>query len=66
MGAMTGSKPDIKKHKCSCGKPGKQRIIGGVEAIPNEFPWTVRIFGGCVCGGNALCQGKMYLTYWKH
>merc|ERR1712142_471107 len=42
---------------CSCGKApktGANRVIGGTEARPHEFPWMVRIVGGCAmdsCGG---------------
>jgi len=47
--------------KCTCGVSkrkteagGITRISGGNEADPHEFPWMVRITGGCagkVCGG---------------
>ena len=26
------------------------KIIGGDEAVPNAFPWIVRIIGGCAKG----------------
>ena len=35
---------------CNCGLPKKEsnfEISGGREAIPHEFPWIVRIRGGC-------------------
>jgi len=38
---------------CSCGKApktGANRVIGGTEARPHEFPWMVRIVGGCAMG----------------
>ena len=39
---------------CSCGKAPRQdkrnRISGGGEAAPNQFPWLVRIVGGCPRG----------------
>merc|ERR1719347_952281 len=46
--------------KCTCGVSkmkteagGITRISGGSKASPHEFPWMVRITGGCtgVCGG---------------
>ena len=41
---------------CTCGKIIKRkkfRISGGEETKPNEFPWIVRIVGGCA-GMNCL------------
>ena len=41
---------------CSCGKAPMTAanrvigVIGGLEAIPHEFPWLVRIVGGCARG----------------
>ena len=43
--------------ECDCGKSPNQNsneIAGGKEARPNEFPWMVRIIGGCAQGDNKL------------
>jgi len=42
--------------KCKCGVPGKSinRIIGGAEVNPHQYPWLVRIEGG---GGR--CTGTL-------
>ena len=34
----------------------KKRIIGGLPTHPHEFPWIVRIIGGCAAGK------KIYMT----
>merc|ERR1712234_10803 len=41
---------------CKCGVPGKSinRIIGGTEVNPHQYPWLVRIEGG---GGS--CTGTL-------
>ena len=59
-GPDTGSQLEINREECSCGKQFKQfkneisgeqsEISGGKEAQSNEFPWAVRIFGGCAKG----------------
>ena len=37
-----------KKDDCMCGKqPPQPEIAGGMEAVPHEFPWLVRIVGRC-------------------
>ena len=38
-----------KKDNCTCGKQPhfKEEIVGGMEAVPHEFPWLVRIVGRC-------------------
>jgi len=45
---------------CSCGRSGRpsrtDEISGGEEARPHEFPWIVRLFGGCPKG---LCAGSL-------
>merc|ERR1712055_1095797 len=60
---------------CSCGKPprqirGKQnRISGGSEAQANQFPWLVRIVGGCpqgVCGGTLISDNKRLAVLGQH
>ena len=41
---------DLFRHwKCPCGQPWRytDEISGGREATPHEFPWVVRIVGGC-------------------
>jgi len=42
--------------ECKCGVPGKSinRIIGGAEVTPHQYPWLVRIQGG-----NGLCTGTL-------
>ena len=45
--------PVEKKDGCgACGynNPISGEISGGTEAVSNEFPWTVRITGGCAGG----------------
>ncbi|CAF3648410.1 unnamed protein product [Rotaria socialis] len=42
-----------------CGKqkfqPSKQRIVGGVHAVPNSWPWQVRLHAdGGLCGGTLI------------
>jgi len=42
-----------------CGKqkyqPSKQRIVGGVQAYPNSWPWQVRLYAdGGLCGGSLI------------
>ena len=42
----------------SCGIPNTQsdKIVGGVEATPHEFPWQVGLFfDGYFCGGTIIC-----------
>jgi len=57
---------------CSCGKPPRQRrgkqnrISGGSEAQANQFPWLVRIVGGCpqgVCGGTLISPRLVASAY---
>merc|ERR1712142_293859 len=60
---------------CECGKPSIHRpapetdpldpeISGGFYTMPREYPWTVRLVGGCVRGlcGGALVSPKIVLT----
>lgn len=44
---------------CQCGSTSLQKVIGGVDATPNEFPWMVflkieGIMGKFACGGSLL------------
>ncbi|CAF1392686.1 unnamed protein product, partial [Didymodactylos carnosus] len=53
--------------RASCGKqsfqPFQQRIVGGIEAAPNSWPWIVSLQqnGGHVCGGT-LIDNRHVLT----
>ena len=43
----------------ACGIPNAQpdKIVGGVEATPHEFPWQVGLFfDGYFCGGTIICK----------
>ena len=47
--------PENKTEVCKCGEQvainklqKSFRIIGGSESAPHEYPWIVRIVGGCV------------------
>ena len=54
-----------KKADCACGfqdADGINRISGGEEARPKEFPWVVRIVGGCAEGEFFVMFSKS--TYW--
>jgi len=64
----TGHIFPVVNDDCTCGVSQKtefgNRISGGREAIPHEFPWMVRITGGCagtVCGG-ALVSPRVVLS----
>ena len=35
---------------CMCGQKTYNEIAGGMDAETNEFPWIVRIMGGCAGG----------------
>jgi len=42
---------------CSCGNRGPNRIVGGVAAGVNEFPWRVGLYSrgkGVFCGGTVI------------
>merc|ERR1711963_1179029 len=50
--------------KKACGIPNAQqdKIVGGVEATPHEFPWQVGLFfDGYFCGGSIISE-KYILT----
>merc|ERR1712122_260774 len=50
--------------KKACGIPNAQqdKIVGGVEATPHEFPWQVGLFfDGYFCGGTIISE-KYILT----
>ena len=43
----------------ACGIPNAnpEKIVGGVEATPHEFPWQVGLFfDGYFCGGTIICK----------
>merc|ERR1711890_138501 len=48
--------------RADCGIPGPmveehERIVGGVEATPHEFPWQVGLFfDGYFCGGSIISE----------
>merc|ERR1712223_1298917 len=48
--------------KAACGVPGPmaeehERIVGGVEATPHQFPWQVGLFfDGYFCGGSIISE----------
>ena len=48
--------------RADCGVPGfkledHERIVGGVEARPHQFPWQVGLFfDGYFCGGSIICK----------
>ena len=34
-----------------------EKIVGGVEATPHQFPWQVGLFfDGYFCGGSIICK----------
>ena len=40
-----------------------EKIVGGVEATPHQFPWQVGLFfDGYFCGGSIICE----LICWPH
>merc|ERR1719153_900462 len=49
---------DTSKDVCACGQPqcDTKEIIGGRVAKPHEYPWIVRLVGGCVGGS---CAGTL-------
>jgi len=67
------------QSECSCGMSDKTfinrdltldehelEIAGGRDAIPHEFPWIVRITGGCaggVCGGSLVSPRVVLSAY---
>ena len=44
------------EDRCGAMNDGSDYIIGGRKAVPNEFPWMVRISGGCAA---AYCAGSL-------
>jgi len=55
---------------CNCGQPRKakvqNRIIGGSETAKYEYPWLVRIYGGCVkmfCTGSLISDRHVITAY---
>ena len=42
--ALTAPSPDTRAATCKCGvQGGANRIVGGVEAKVNEFPWVASL-----------------------
>merc|ERR1719458_726781 len=57
---------DMRAATCKCGvKGGANRIVGGVEAKVNEFPWIASMslnFGGAV--SDHMCGGTLVSAEW--
>ena len=55
--------------RADCGVPGfkledHERIVGGVEARPHQFPWQVGLFfDGYFCGGSIICKPFFQIFY---
>merc|ERR1711942_77561 len=49
---------DTSQDVCACGQVrcNTNEISGGLEANPHQYPWIVRLVGGCVGG---LCGGTL-------
>jgi len=49
---------DTSQDVCACGQPrcDTNEISGGREAIPHQYPWIVRLVGGCAgpCAGTLV------------
>lgn len=50
--------------KVACGVPNApvngDKIVGGQEAEPHQFPWQVGLFfDGYFCGGTVICKFKI-------
>merc|ERR1712112_506102 len=60
MASKMGSKYDLKETCGIEGPPGKAegRIVGGVEAEPNQWPWQVALFidNAWFCGGSIISE----------
>ena len=57
---------NTQSHTCTCGKNNfihNGEISGGEIAIPNEFPWVVRIYGGCSGGISLDTKPDLYVLY---
>merc|ERR1712110_928708 len=57
---------DMRAATCKCGvKGGANRIVGGVEAKPNEFPWIASLI--LIMGGfetDSMCGGTLVSAEW--
>merc|ERR1712110_1028453 len=57
---------DMRAATCKCGiKGGANRIVGGVEARPNEFPWIASLI--LIMGGfetDSMCGGTLVSAEW--
>ncbi|XP_023344730.1 venom serine protease [Eurytemora carolleeae] len=59
--------------KCACGLEwgeerisDSNRIIGGVETLDGQYPWLVRIYGGCArqyCTGSLISDRHILTSY---
>ena len=43
---------------------GDEKIVGGTETVPNEFPWQAIIQVEFVSGSYALCGGSLIADQW--
>lgn len=43
---------------------GGHRIVGGVQAIPNEFPWQAFVKAETATGGIYYCGGSLIADRW--
>merc|ERR1712066_1215485 len=49
--------PRNQKYKCGVDSLGESRIVGGQEASPHSFPWSVSLkvsWGTHFCGGSII------------
>merc|ERR1712184_119840 len=57
---------DMRAASCKCGvQGGANRIVGGIEAKVNEFPWIASMslnFGGMV--SDHMCGGTLVSAEW--
>jgi len=64
--ALTAPSSDMRAATCKCGvSGGSNRIVGGVEAKVNEFPWIASMslnFGGAV--SDHMCGGTLVSAEW--
>nr|ADP06392.1 gluten hydrolyzing proteinase [Eurygaster integriceps] len=60
-----GSAPSIKGTTCPCGMSNKGRIVGGSQALDNEYPWMVKLVNSYTlehkCGASII-NDKVAIT----